>query len=126
MTVYNETREEERACAPSGYTLRAIPAPLISSTDGRWIARAVYDESGDEGTLIYEDAQAMLFLTADEVAMQVAYLTCEAWNLIPGVDTTLSEAHARAIEVLRSLWWLEETRKARALLHVDQQEEVQG
>lgn len=114
--------EIQEPCVPLGYSLRAAPAPLISVNDGRWIARASYDESGEEGILIYEDAQAMLFLTADEVAMQIAYLMREAWNLIPEVDTTLSEAHTRAIEVMRSLWWFEETRKARAVVLSPQEE----
>ncbi len=123
MNNEGERWQDNDPCVPIGYSLKAAPAPLISAADGRWIARASYDESGDEGILIYEDAQAMLFLTADEVAMQVAYLMREAWNLIPDCDPALSEAHSRAIEQMRSLWWMQETRKARVLV-MSQHEEV--
>lgn len=113
---------------PVRYTLRAAPVPLISANDGRWIARVVHEESDDEGILIYEDDHEIIFLTADETAMSLAYLLREAWNLIPEVNPTLSTLHARAVEQMRSLWWMEETRKARALVKgcLDEQEEAQA
>lgn len=113
---------------PFGFEVRAAPAPLISAADGRWIVRAADEESGNEGILVYEDSRAIVFMTADEVAMYLAYLIREGWNLIPEIDLALSEAHAQAGEQMRSLWWLEETRKSRALVNrclLDQQEEVQ-
>ena len=119
--------KEEDILVPCGYSLRAAPAPLISANDGRWIARVVDVESGSEGILIYEDRHAIVFLTADEVVTQLAYFIREAWNLIPEVDTTLSETHAQMIEHMRSMWWIEETRKARAVVNasLDQQKAVQ-
>ena len=125
MTMNKVMVEEEMPCVPYGYTLRATPAPLISAADGRWIGRAVYDESGDEGMLFYEDALKVAFLTADEVAMSLAYFLGEAWTLIPEMDVTLSPLHAQAVDHLRSLWWQEETRKARALMN-ERREEMQG
>jgi len=111
---------------PFGFEARSTPAPLISAADGRWIVRAADEESGNEGILVYEDSRAIVFMTADEVAMYLAYLIREGWNLIPEIDFSLSEAHAQAGEQMRSLWWLEETRKARAWVNtrLDQQEEV--
>ncbi len=123
ILVWPEDKEsQEFPLVPVGYTLSAMALPLISAADGRWIARAVHDESGDEGILIFEDDHVIIFLTADEVAMHVAYLLREAWNLIPAIDLTLSPLHAQAVERMRSSWWIEETRKARAFVTSDQQE----
>ncbi len=110
---------------PFGFVLQAEPAPLLTPKDGRYIVRAIDEESGGaEGILIYEDYHLVTFLTADEVATHLAYLMREGVSLISAMNPALSEAHALGMEYMRSLWWQEETRKTRALVNasIDLQE----
>lgn len=112
---------------PFGFVLRAEPAPLLTAKDGRYIVRAAEEESESEGLLIYEDYRTVAFLTADEAAAYLMYFIKEGWNLLPNIDLALSHVHAQAVEHMRSLWWLEETRKTREWVnaHLNQQDEVQ-
>ncbi len=101
---------------PHTFILKAEAVPLLSSGDGRWIAR-VYDTlSETEGLLIFEDDTEVAYLTADEAISTTGYLIREANTLLAVCDVTRSESHARTVDQVRSLWWAEETRKARAIL----------
>lgn len=104
---------------PFGFLVRSEPAPLFTAKDVRWVVRAIDEECGNaEGILIYEEDRVVAFLNADEVAAYLFYLSKEGWNLISECTPALSEAHTQGVELLRSMWWMQETRKARALLGI--------
>jgi len=106
---------------PLTFILRTDAVPLLSSGDGRWIAR-VYDTlSETEGLLIFEDSMEVAYLTADEAISTIGYFIREANTLLAACDVTRSEGHARTVDQVRSMWWVEETRKARAILGIEVQ-----
>ena len=106
---------------PLTFILRTDAMPLLSSGDGRWIAR-VYDTlSETEGLLIFEDDTEVAYLTADEAISTTGYVIREANTLLAVCDVTRSESHARTVDQVRSMWWAEETRKARAILGIEVQ-----
>ena len=101
---------------PADFILMTDAQPLITALDVRWVARVFDKQSGTEGLLIYEDNREVAHLTADEIVGMLSYLIREASALLPVCDPTISATHAQTMEQLRSLWWTEETRKARAVL----------
>ncbi|MBA2676815.1 MAG: hypothetical protein H0U76_00210 [Ktedonobacteraceae bacterium] len=114
---------------PADFILMTDAQPLITALDVRWVARVFDKQSGTEGLLIYEDNREVAHLTADETIGMLSYLIREASALLPVCDPTISAAHAQTMEQLRSLWWMEETRKARAVLaqgSTSQEQEAQG
>ena len=106
---------------PHNFILRTEAQPLLSSGDGRWIA-CVYDTlSETQGLLIFEDDMEVAYLTADEAISTTGYFIREANTLLSACDVTYSESHARTVDQVRSMWWAEETRKARAILGIEVQ-----
>ena len=115
---------------PDDFILMTDAQPLLSALDGRWVARVFDTQSDTEGLLVYEDNRTVAHLTADEMVGMLTYIIREAASLLSVCDPTLSEAHVQTMEQLRSLWWMEETRKARAVLaqmgSTSHEQEVQG
>jgi len=113
---------------PPGFVLKAEAIPLLGIYDGRWIARVYHSLSATEGLLIFEDQEEVVYLTADEAISSLAYFIREAAVLLPLCNVTRSDTHARTLEHLQTLWWMEEKHKARVVLEIDgrpPEEEVQ-
>lgn len=120
-TIWQErqgVRSLEQPRLPSDFVLTAQAMPLLTPNDGRWIARVFHIPSESEGLLIFEDQYEVVYFTSDEIVTSVAYTIREVPALLATCDVTFSDAHARTVDHLRSVWWKEETRKARAILGI--------
>ncbi len=112
-------RPSRQPSLPLGYTALNQPRPLVHPFCEWWMVRARNERYEAEGILIYEDCYAVAFLDAEE-ATTLAYTLLEGSTIVALLGqcspSYLNDPqHAAGIKLLRDVWGMQETEKARAL-----------